>query len=98
MSLISPTHSPAQELERVAGELRRLIARIGEAATVARGLADHVDWQSKTATTFHDRATAWAGEVSGMGCVAEAALHDAQRARDRAMFAESLPDGLWGAR
>ena len=82
----------------MAGELRRLIDRIGEAAVVARSLADHVDWQSKTATTFHDRATTWAGEVSGLGDVAGAALHDTQRARDRALFAESLPDGLWGAR
>ena len=97
VSLISTVQTPAHELSRAVGELRRLIDRIADAALVARGLADSVDWQAKSATTFHDRATTWAGEVTALCGLAETARHDAQRASDRAALAESGPDGLIGA-
>ena len=42
-------------------------------------------------------ATAWAGDVSGLSCLAETARYDAARARDRAVFAESLTGLLSGA-
>lgn len=88
--------STADRLGWIAGELARLIDRITDAGLLARGLADAVDWQAKAATAFHDRATAWAGDVSGLGCAAESARHDIERARDRAAFAQSFA-GLIGA-
>lgn len=97
MSLIPPVPTPASELAGAVAQLRRLIDRISDAAVMARGLADTVDWQAKAATAFHDRATSWAGEVTGLGGLAENARQDVQRACDRAMFAESLPGGLVGA-
>ncbi|MFK4836363.1 hypothetical protein ACI3KY_11615 [Microbacterium sp. ZW T2_14] len=82
--------SAAQQLSHVERELSRLLDRVTDAAHAARGLADAVDWQAKAATAFHDRATAWAGDVSGLSCVGETARHDVARARDRAAFAESF--------
>lgn len=78
------------QLTIVARELALLIDRIADAAVVARGLAEATDWQAKAATAFHERATQWAGDVSGLACVAETARADVDRARDRAVAAESL--------
>jgi hypothetical protein len=89
-------HSPAHELTAVVAELRRLSARVADAAVVARGLADAVHWQSKAATAFYDSATVWAGGVSALGNLAEAARHDAQRAADAAAYAQSLSTGRVG--
>ncbi len=74
----------------MARELARLIERMTDAATVARGLADAVHWQAKAASAFHDRATLWAGDVSGLACLAETARYDVARAQDRAAFADSF--------
>jgi len=87
--------SAARRLAVIAHDLARLIDRMTDAALVARGLADAVDWQARAATAFHDRATAWAGDVSGLACLAETARCDIARAHDRAAFGESLP-GLFG--
>lgn len=98
MSLLLYTpDSTSGQLAAVAHELARLSDRIDDVAIVARGLADATDWQAKAATAFHDRATAWAGEVSSLVCAAETARQDATLARDRAAFAEALP-GLSGLR
>lgn len=78
----------------MARDLARLIDRITDAALIARGLADAVDWQAKAATAFHDRATRWAGDVSGLACLAETARHDLARAQERAALAESF-SGLY---
>ncbi|MFE5408305.1 hypothetical protein [Microbacterium sp. NPDC056569] len=92
MTLLGPTVDPtSHQLAQVARELARLIDRITDAALVARGLADAVHWQAKAATAFHERATLWAGDVSGLACLAESARHDVARAQDRAAFAESFP-------
>ena len=96
VSLIPPVSTSASELSGAVAQLSRLVERIVDAAVIARGLADTVDWQATAATTFHDRATAWAGEVTGLAALAESARRDAQRACDRAMFAESLPGGVGG--
>lgn len=88
--------SAAHQLAQVEREFSRLLERITDAAHLARSLADAVDWQAKAAAVFHDRATAWAGDVSGLSCPAETARHDAARARDRAAFAESLDSLLPG--
>ena len=99
MTLAPPAvDSAAHQLSLIEGRLARLIDRITDAALMARGLADAVDWQAKAATAFHDRATAWAGDVSGLGCVAEGARHDVARARERAAFAESFTDLLGAGR
>ena len=92
-----PADSAAHQLSLIEGRLARLIDRIADAALMARGLADAVDWQAKAASAFHERATAWAGDVSGLSCLAETARHEAARARDRAAFAESLTGLLPGA-
>ena len=81
--------SAAQQLADIARELGELIDRITDAAARARGLADAVDWQAKAARAFHERATGWAGDVSGLGCLAETARYEVVRAQDRAAFARS---------
>jgi len=99
VTLVSPAvDSAAHQLAEITREFSRLIDRITDAALVARGLADAVDWQAKAATAFHDRATTWAGDVSGLVCAAETARCDAARAHDRAAFAESFPGLFPGAR
>ena len=99
VTLLQPTAEPAShQLAQAARDLARLIDRITDAAIVARGLADAVDWQAKAATAFHDRATRWAGDVSGLACLAETARYDLALAQDRAAFAESfsgLFPGAW---
>ena len=98
MTLLDPTADPAShQLALVARDLARLIDRITDAALVARGLADAVDWQAKAATAFHDRATLWAGDVSGLACFAETTRYDVARAHDRAAFADSFPGLFPGA-
>lgn len=92
-----PADSAAHQLSQIEREFSRLLTRITDAAHVARGLADAVDWQAKAASAFHERTTAWAGDVSGLSCLAETARYDAARARDRAVFAESLTGLLSGA-
>ena len=92
MTLVPPVADAAShQLADAVRELSRLLDRIADAALVARGLADAVDWQAKAATAFHDRATAWAGDVSGLTCLTETVRYDVARARERAAFAESLP-------
>ena len=81
----------------MARELARLIDRITDAAVVARGLADAVDWQAQAATAFRERTVQWAGDVSGLACLAETTRYDVARAQDRAAFAESFPGVLRGA-
>ena len=51
---------------------------------------DATDWQAKAAAAFHERATLWAGDVSGLGCLGEQAQAEVDRACDRARFAESF--------
>ncbi|MFK4807579.1 hypothetical protein ACI3KX_17100 [Microbacterium sp. ZW CA_36] len=98
MTLVHPVADAAShQLAEVVRELARLLDRIADAALVARGLADAVDWQAKAATAFHDRATAWAGDVSGLTCLTETVRYDVARARERAAFAESLSAVLSGA-
>lgn len=82
--------STADRLDALAREVARLIERITDAALVARGLPEVVDWQAKSATAFHERATTWAGDVSGLACLAETVRFDTLRARDRAAFVESF--------
>lgn len=91
MSLVLPAPgSPLHQLTIVARELALLRDRLADAAIVARGLADATDWQAKAATAFHERATLWAGDVSGLGCLGEQAQAEVDRACDRARFAESF--------
>jgi hypothetical protein len=86
--------SAAAELAIVARELGLLIDRITDAATTARGLSGATDWQARAATVFHETADAWAGEVSGLVCVAETARLDAVAAWHRValMAASMTPD------
>ncbi|WP_426322701.1 hypothetical protein [Microbacterium sp. E-13] len=98
MTLVpSAADSAAHQLAGIAHDLARLIDRITDAAARARGLADAVHWQAKAATAFHDRTTRWAGDVSGLRCVAETARLEVARARDRAAFADSFTRLFAGA-
>jgi len=92
-----PADSAAHQLSQIEREFSRLLTRITDAAHVARGLRLPVDRVGEAAGAFHERATAWAGDVSGLSCLAETARYDAARARDRAAFAESLTGVLPGA-
>ncbi|MCW3493014.1 hypothetical protein [Microbacterium sp. SSM24] len=81
------THSStASRLEIVARELATLSERLSVAATGARGLAAATDWRARAAEAFHRLATQWAGEVSGLVCLAETARVSAVRARDAAVW------------
>ncbi len=70
-------------LDVVARELDLLSERLFDLAATARGLAASTDWHARAATVFHDRADGWAGEVSGLGCLAETARIHAEQARYR---------------
>ena len=89
LAYTSPAGTAAQQLTTVERQLALLIENLADAALVARGLAGATDWQAKAATAFHDRATLWAGDVSGLSCLAETARTDAAHARDRALYAEA---------
>lgn len=78
--------STASRLEIVARELGDLSARLEEAAAIARSLADATEWRARAAETFHALATHWAGDVSGMVCLAETARLATVRARDAAIW------------
>lgn len=80
------------DLAVVARELALLIDRIADAASAARGLAAATDWQARAATAFHERAGAWAGDVSGLVCLAETTRLEAAHARDRAALRATAPD------
>ncbi len=90
MTIPLPADAATQQLAIVVRELAQLIDRITDAALAARGLAEATDWRAKAATAFHDRAVTWAGDVSGLGCLAETLRYDADRAQDRAAWAARL--------
>ncbi|MBD3943766.1 hypothetical protein IF188_18900 [Microbacterium sp. NEAU-LLC] len=89
MTYLSPGPSASHQLDIVAYEVARLIERLEDAAAHARRLSGETQWQARAATAFHEQADAWAGEVSGLRCLAETVRLEAARARDRAAFAES---------
>lgn len=74
----------ASQLDIVARELAGLSERLVDHATSARGLAAATDWRARAAEAFHRLATEWAGEVSGLVCLAETARLCAEQARDAA--------------
>lgn len=76
----------AEQLDLVAREFAALSSRLADAATGARGLAAATDWRARAAEAFHRLATQWAGEVSGLVCLAETARLSAARARDSAVL------------
>lgn len=78
--------STASQLDIVARELATLSERILDAAAQARSLAAATDWQARAAEAFHERAEAWAGEISSLVCLAETARLAAAQARDAAWF------------
>jgi hypothetical protein len=84
-----PAAPASHQLSVVVRELATIIERLTDAAATARGLAAATDWQSPAATAFHDQAESWAGEVSGLICLAETARIDASHARDRAASREA---------
>jgi len=97
LALTHDSSPDAARLADIVGELSRLLDRIADAALVARGLADAVHWQAKAATEFRERSTTWAGDVSGLACMAETVRDDVARAQNQAAFAGSFPD-LSGSR
>ena len=84
-----PAAPASHQLAAVVRELATIIERLTDAAATARSLEAATDWQSAAATAFHDQAEAWAGEVSGLICLAETARIDAAHARDRAASREA---------
>ncbi|WP_374316115.1 hypothetical protein [Microbacterium sp.] len=76
----------ASQLDIVTRELAALSARLTDAAAGARGLAAATDWRARAAEAFHRLAAQWAGEVSGLVCLAETARESAARARDAAQW------------
>lgn len=84
-----PAAPASHQLAFVVREMTAIIERLTDAAATARSLSAATDWQSSTATAFHEKAEAWAGAASGLVCLAEAARIDASHARDRAAFREA---------
>lgn len=84
-----PAAPASHQLAVVVRDLATIIEWLTDAAATARGLAAATDWQSRAATAFHEKAESWAGEVSGLVCLAETARIDASHARDRAAFREA---------
>ncbi|WP_194410010.1 hypothetical protein [Microbacterium cremeum] len=84
-----PAAPVSHQLALVVRDLAVVIGRLTDAAAAARGLSAATDWQSAAAAAFHERAEAWAGEVSGLVCLAESARIDACHARDRAALREA---------
>jgi hypothetical protein len=76
----------ASQLDIVVRELAVLSERLTGTAAQARGLAAATDWRARAAEGFHRLATQWAGEVSGLVCLAETARLSAARARDAALW------------
>lgn len=90
----SPCQSEAElRLAVVARELARVSDRLADAAAAARSLSAATDWQARAAVVFHERADAWAREVSGLVCLAETARESAARARDRAALRAAWQTG-----
>lgn len=79
----------SEQLAIIVRDLARVIERLADAAATARGLAAATDWQSKAASAYHVKAETWAGDVSGLMCLAETARLDAVRARDLAALREA---------
>jgi hypothetical protein len=88
---LNPALGAADELAIVARELATLIDRITDAATAAWGLAAATDWQARAATAFHAKAETWAGDVSGLVCLAETARLDAAVAAQRLLLIATSP-------
>lgn len=86
MTDLLASSSTTSQLEIVARELGDLSARLEEAAAIARSLAAATEWRARAAEAFHVLATHWAGDVSGMVCLAETARVATVRARDAAMW------------
>ena len=74
----------ASRLDIVARELAIVSDRLLDAAAHARALSAATDWRASAAEAFHTSAQAWAGEISGLVCLAETARLMAVRARDAA--------------
>ena len=87
--MIDPAAPASHQLAAVVRDLVMIIEQLTDAASTARGLAAATDWQSRAATAFHEKAESWAGEVSGLICLAETARIDAAHARDRAASREA---------
>jgi nitrate reductase assembly molybdenum cofactor insertion protein NarJ len=86
---VSDSTPASEQLAIVVRDLARVVDRLTDAATAARGLSAATDWQSKAATAFHEKAEAWARSVSSLSSLAEDAREDAAHARDRAAFREA---------
>lgn len=74
----------AAVLGAVARELAAVRDLLLDQMLVGRSLSDATDWRSRSATVFHERATAWAHEVSRLESLAESARAEAVDARERA--------------
>lgn len=81
----SDAATAGSQLGIVVRELTVLSERIVDAASGARGLSAQTDWQARAAAAFHTLAQQWAGEVSGLVCLAETARLSAARAQDAAL-------------
>lgn len=80
----------ATPLEIASRELGHVRERLLAAALSARSLGDLTHWNARAAEAFRVEADAWAGDVSGIGCLVETARLTVQHARDRVLF-----EDLW---
>ncbi len=90
---IGCTSPSVNQLAIVSREFADVADRLAELAATARGLAALTDWRARAATVFHERAEEWAGDVSGLGRLAEEARFATERARERVAY-----EVLWSCR
>ncbi len=81
------------ELALVLRELAQIGELLHDAALVARSLSAQTEWRARSASVFRERATTWAGEVTGLECLLETARLSASRAAQQA--AERTAETGW---
>jgi hypothetical protein len=74
-------------LAGVTRELRSISEALDDAAATARMLDQATDWHARAAQAFHERAFAWAGDVSGLACLLESVILEVGIAQQRAAVA-----------
>lgn len=71
-------------------EMRQISDRLLSAAAAAKSLSTATEWRARAAEAFHTQAEQWAGDVSGLYCLAESARLATADARDDAALAELM--------
>lgn len=75
------TPADVARLDVIVSELDRLVDRLAAVTGTVRGLEAGTRWRARAASAFHDRAQAYACDVSALGGLSEQVRSAARRAR-----------------